>query len=57
MARQLNQPGSSVHPPDFVAGVYQINARVPTGLPAGAAQVKIKIGDSESPDGVTVAVK
>jgi uncharacterized protein (TIGR03437 family) len=43
--------------PNFVAGVYQINARVPTGLPAGAAQVKIKIGDSESPDGVTVAVK
>ncbi len=43
--------------PDFVAGVYQINAQVPAGLPAGAAQVKIKIGDNESPDGVTVAVK
>jgi uncharacterized protein (TIGR03437 family) len=43
--------------PNFVAGVFQINARVPKGLAAGAAQVKIKIGDSESPDGVTVAVK
>jgi immune inhibitor A len=43
--------------PDFVAGVYQINAQVPKGLPAGAAQIKVKIGENESPDGVTVAVK
>ncbi len=43
--------------PYFVAGVYQINARVPKGLTPGAAQVKVKIGDNESPGVVTVAVK
>jgi len=43
--------------PYFVAGVFQINVRVPKGLAPGAAQVKVKIGDNESPDGVTVAVK
>lgn len=53
-AAQVEYAGAA---PYFVAGVFQINAVVPKGLPAGAAQVKIKIGDSESPDGVTVAVK
>jgi hypothetical protein len=35
--------------PNFVAGVYQINSRLPKGLTPGAAQVKEKIGDTRAP--------
>ncbi len=44
--------------PSLVAGVIQINARVPVNVSSGAAvPVVIKIGDKTSPPGVTLAVQ
>jgi uncharacterized protein (TIGR03437 family) len=43
--------------PGLVAGVMQINARIPAGTPAGAAEVMVRIGTFTSRSGVTVAVK
>ncbi|MCL5743712.1 MAG: immune inhibitor A, partial [Acidobacteria bacterium] len=44
--------------PYFVAGVLQINAKIPEGITAGnAVPVMVKIGDEESPPGVTLAVR
>jgi uncharacterized protein (TIGR03437 family) len=44
--------------PDMVAGVVQINARVPIEIPpSSSTPVKLKIGGVESPDGVTIAVQ
>jgi uncharacterized protein (TIGR03437 family) len=41
----------------MVAGVIQINARVPTDIAAGNAEVVIKVGGNASQTGVTLAVK
>ena len=43
--------------PYMVAGVIQINATVPTDIPAGNAEVVIKVGSNSSQPGVTLAVK
>lgn len=44
--------------PGLVAGLIQINARVPAQAPSGATvPVSIKIGDAESPAGVTLAIR
>jgi uncharacterized protein (TIGR03437 family) len=44
--------------PGLVAGVLQINARVPNNVAAGAAvPVVLTVGDHSSPDGTTLAVK
>jgi uncharacterized protein (TIGR03437 family) len=43
--------------PYMVAGVIQINAKVPTDIPAGNAEVIIKAGNHASQAGVTLAVK
>ncbi len=43
--------------PYMVAGVIQINARVPTDIPAGNAEVVIKVGNNASQSGITLAVK
>ena len=44
--------------PGAVAGLTQINVQVPAGLaPSLALPVVVKIGDSTSTSGVTVAVK
>jgi len=44
--------------PTYVAGLVQINARIPAGVTPGAAvPVTITIGGSPSPAGVTVAVR
>ncbi len=44
--------------PEMVAGVAQINARVPVEIPpSSSTPVKVKIGEVESPDGVTIAVQ
>ncbi|MCE5307753.1 MAG: FG-GAP-like repeat-containing protein [Acidobacteriales bacterium] len=43
--------------PYMVAGVIQINAKVPTDIAAGNAEVIIKVGNSSSQVGVTLAVK
>ena len=42
--------------PSLVAGVMQINARVPVNSPNGAVPIQILVGNIESPAGVTVAV-
>lgn len=44
--------------PDLVAGVFQVNARIPSGIAAGdAVPVVIKVGEFESQPGVTMAVR
>jgi uncharacterized protein (TIGR03437 family) len=43
--------------PNQVAGMFQVNARIPEGTPAGEVQVQVKVGDSASQPGITVVVK
>lgn len=43
--------------PNMVAGVIQINVDVPTDIPAGNAEVVIKVGNNSSQGGITLAVK
>lgn len=43
--------------PFLVAGILQINARIPPGTPSGPAPVVVTIGTASSQAGVTVAVK
>jgi uncharacterized protein (TIGR03437 family) len=43
--------------PYMVAGVIQINVKVPTDIAAGNAEVIIKVGNNSSQAGVTLAVK
>lgn len=44
--------------PQMVAGVMQVNVRVPARAPVGSAvPVKIKVGNYESQPGVTMAIK
>jgi len=43
--------------PGLVAGVIQINARIPLGTAAGEASVRFGVGELSSQDGVTVAVR
>jgi uncharacterized protein (TIGR03437 family) len=42
--------------PGFVAGLMQVNARIPDGVAAGPASVQLRVGDFVSRPGVTVAV-
>jgi uncharacterized protein (TIGR03437 family) len=39
------------------AGLLQINARIPAGLPAGPAAVKLRIGEAESQPGVQLFLR
>ena len=44
--------------PNFVAGVFQFNVKIPAGVtPGNAVPVVVKVGDAESPAVVTIAVK
>ena len=43
--------------PTLVAGVLQVNVRVPPGLPDGDATVQLFVGNNQSPTTITVAVK
>jgi len=43
--------------PTLVAGVMQVNARIPSGTPSGNAPIVLKVGQNLSPTTVTVAVK
>src|SRR5690606_10255216 len=43
--------------PGMVAGVMQINARIPDGIQPGAAEVIVTVGRYSSPYGVSVRVK
>jgi len=42
--------------PGIIAGVWQVNVEVPSGLAAGNAPVQVSVGGVSSPTGVTVAV-
>jgi uncharacterized protein (TIGR03437 family) len=42
--------------PGTVAGIIQVNAVVPSGLPAGNASVIVQVGSAASQGGVTIAV-
>jgi trimeric autotransporter adhesin len=42
--------------PGIVQGVMQINAQIPSGLPAGNAAVVVTVGNMQTQAGVTVAV-
>ena len=42
--------------PSF-AGLYQINATLPEGIPPGDAEIKLSFDGFESPDGVTIRVQ
>jgi uncharacterized protein (TIGR03437 family) len=44
--------------PGLVAGVMQVNARVPDNAPSGSAvPIEISVGEARSPRTVTVAVR
>ena len=43
--------------PQAVAGLLQVNARVPDNIASGDAEVVIQVGTSKSQTGLTVAVK
>jgi len=42
--------------PGTVAGIIQVNATVPSGLPAGNASLIVQVGSAASQGGVTIAV-
>jgi uncharacterized protein (TIGR03437 family) len=54
---QLAQVEYAGAAPYFVAGVIQINVRVPANAASGNQQVAVAIGGVSSPFGVTIAVK
>lgn len=43
--------------PGMVAGVMQINVRIPAAVPAGDAPVVLRVGAQSSPQSITIAVK
>jgi uncharacterized protein (TIGR03437 family) len=43
--------------PGLVAGVMQVNARIPADAPAGNVPVSIKVGSDSSQSGATIAVR
>jgi uncharacterized protein (TIGR03437 family) len=43
--------------PGLIAGVLQINVRIPADSPAGAVPVQLLVGDRSSPQNVTIAVQ
>jgi uncharacterized protein (TIGR03437 family) len=43
--------------PGQVAGLFQVNARIPEDTPEGEASVLVKVGDSASQPGITVVVR
>jgi uncharacterized protein (TIGR03437 family) len=43
--------------PQLVAGVMQINAKIPAGVPSGDIPVEVIVGEAKSQAGITVAVK
>ena len=46
-------PGAA---PGLVAGVFQVNARIPANTPSGNQPVVVTVGDKSTPDNVTVTV-
>lgn len=43
--------------PSLVAGILQVNVRIPAGTPDGNATVELFVGNNQSPPVITVAVK
>jgi uncharacterized protein (TIGR03437 family) len=43
--------------PGLVAGVFQLNVRIPTSVAAGNLPVVVTVGNIASPAGVTVSVR
>jgi uncharacterized protein (TIGR03437 family) len=43
--------------PRQVAGLFQVNVRIPADTPSGEAPVEIQVGDAKSQPGITVAVR
>lgn len=43
--------------PSLVAGVVQVNVKVPDNVPDGNVPIQLLVGNTESPSGVTVAVQ
>jgi uncharacterized protein (TIGR03437 family) len=43
--------------PGQVAGLFQVNVRIPANAPSGDVPVQIQVGNSKSQPGITVAVK
>ncbi len=43
--------------PGAVAGLYQVNLRIPVGIPTGEAVVRVMVDGAASQDGLTVAVR
>lgn len=43
--------------PDQVAGMFQVNARIPGDTPSGEVSVQVKVGEAASQPGITIVVK
>ena len=43
--------------PSQVAGLFQVNVRIPADTPSGEASVELQVGDARSQPGITVAVR
>ena len=43
--------------PGLVAGALQINVKVPAEAPSGEQTIVVKVGETESPQGVTVSIQ
>ena len=43
--------------PGQTAGLFQVNAKIPEGVPSGEATVEVQVGTATSQPGITVVVK
>ncbi len=44
--------------PGLIAGILQVNVRIPAGAPVGpAVEVGLEVGDVRSPAGVTLVIR
>jgi uncharacterized protein (TIGR03437 family) len=57
IAGQVAQPTYAGAAPGLVAGVMQVNVRVPDGISSGAVPVQLQVGDQISQAGVTLNVQ
>jgi uncharacterized protein (TIGR03437 family) len=48
---------SATTAPEAIAGLFQVNAMVPPGIPSGSVSVKVRIGEAVSQSAVTMWVK
>ncbi len=57
IAGQVAQVTYAGAAPGLVAGVMQVNARIPDGVSSGAAVVLLQVGDQTSQSGVTLKIR